>query len=78
MPHTLTVLDSTVKRAGTFEADTFNYAAANGTGYFNLNRHWEKTLPGHFTGTSTGASLSLTKNTANFAGWVLLAFRPTI
>ena len=33
--------------------------------------------PSHFTGTSTGAPLSLTKNTTNFAGLVLLAFRPT-
>jgi len=31
----------------------------------------------HFTGTSTGAALSFTRNTTNFAGWVLLAFRPT-
>jgi hypothetical protein len=31
----------------------------------------------HFTGTSTGADLSFTRNTTNFAGWVLLAFRPT-
>jgi hypothetical protein len=31
----------------------------------------------HFTGTSGGAPLSLTKSTRNFAGFVLLAFRPT-
>src|SRR5437667_3988382 len=31
----------------------------------------------HSTGTSTGASLSLIKNTRNFAGLVLLAFRST-
>ena len=31
----------------------------------------------HFTGTSTGAPLFLTKNTTNFAGLLLLAFRPT-
>jgi hypothetical protein len=30
------------------------------------------------TGRSTGAPLSLTKNTMNFAGLVLLAFRPTV
>lgn len=38
-------------------------------------------LPGHsvrhFTGTSVGVPLSLTKTTKNFAGLVLLAFRPT-
>src|SRR5437016_3188775 len=31
----------------------------------------------HSTGTSTGAPLSLIKNTRNFAGLVLLAFRST-
>src|SRR5262245_32249158 len=31
----------------------------------------------HSTGTSTGAPLSLIKTTTNFAGLVLLAFRPT-
>jgi hypothetical protein len=31
----------------------------------------------HFTGTSVGAPLSLTKMTKNFAGLVVLAFRPT-
>src|SRR5437870_11997753 len=31
----------------------------------------------HSTGTSTGAPLSLIKNTRNFAGLILLAFRPT-
>jgi hypothetical protein len=31
----------------------------------------------HFTGTNTGAPLSLTKNTTNLAGLLLLAFRPT-
>src|SRR5262245_49680210 len=31
----------------------------------------------HFTGTSTAAPLSLTMTTKNFAGMVLLAFRPT-
>jgi hypothetical protein len=31
----------------------------------------------HFTGTSVGAPLSLTKRTKNFAGLVVLAFRPT-
>src|SRR5689334_15308725 len=30
------------------------------------------------TGTSIGAALSFTKNTTNFAGFVLLAFRPTV
>jgi hypothetical protein len=30
------------------------------------------------TGTSTGAPLSLTRNTMNFAGLVLLAFRPMV
>lgn len=30
----------------------------------------------HFTGTKTGAPLSFTKNTINFADFVLLAFRP--
>ena len=30
-----------------------------------------------FCGTSTGAPFSFTKNTRNFAGFVLLAFRPT-
>src|SRR4029077_14739445 len=30
-----------------------------------------------FAGTSTGAPLSLTRNTTNFAGLVWLAFRPT-
>jgi hypothetical protein len=34
-------------------------------------------LLSYFSGTSTGAPLSLTKNTMNFAGLVLLAFRPT-
>ena len=33
-------------------------------------------FPHYFTGTSTGAPLSFTKNTTNFAGLVLLAFRP--
>jgi hypothetical protein len=32
---------------------------------------------GHLTGTSTGAPLSFTRSTRNFAGLVLLAFRPT-
>jgi hypothetical protein len=31
----------------------------------------------HFAGTNTGAPLSLTKNTTNFAGLALLAFRLT-
>jgi hypothetical protein len=31
----------------------------------------------HSAGTSTGAPLSLIKNTRNLAGLVLLAFRPT-
>jgi hypothetical protein len=31
----------------------------------------------YFVGTNTGAPLSFTKNTTNFAGLVLLAFRPT-
>ena len=31
----------------------------------------------YLAGTSTGASLSFTKNTTNFAGLVWLAFRPT-
>jgi hypothetical protein len=31
-----------------------------------------------FIGSSTGAPLSLTKTTMNFAGLVLLAFRPTV
>ena len=31
----------------------------------------------YFTGTSTGAPLSLIKTTSNLAGLVLLAFRPT-
>jgi hypothetical protein len=31
----------------------------------------------HSTGTTTGAPLSLIKTTTNFAGLVLLAFRPT-
>src|SRR5689334_8137722 len=31
----------------------------------------------YLAGTSTGALLSFTKKTTNFAGWVLLAFRPT-
>ena len=32
---------------------------------------------GHLTGTNTGAPLSFTRSTSNFAGLVLLAFRPT-
>lgn len=32
----------------------------------------------YFTGISTGALLSLTRNTTNFAGLLLLAFRPTV
>lgn len=31
----------------------------------------------YFSGTNTGAFLFLTKNTRNFAGFVLLALRPT-
>ena len=31
----------------------------------------------HCTGTNTGAPLSFTRKTTNFAGFVLLAFRPT-
>jgi len=34
-------------------------------------------FPDSFTGTSTGAPLSLTRNTRNFAGLAVLAFRPT-
>ena len=41
---------------------------------------WESGNSGSFdylVGTSTGAPLSFTKNTTNFAGLVSLAFRPT-
>ena len=37
----------------------------------------ERLFLSHFTGTSTGAPLSFTRNTTNFAGWVVLAFRLT-
>ena len=57
----------------------YSIAAVNGRGQPLL-----ETLPipggrseGHFTGTSTGAPLSLIKTTSNLAGLVLLAFRPT-
>jgi hypothetical protein len=36
------------------------------------------TLCSYFVGVSTGAPLSFTRNTMNFAGLVLLAFRPTM
>ena len=36
------------------------------------------TVCGYFTGINTGAPLSFTRNTTNFAGFVWLAFRPTM
>jgi hypothetical protein len=38
---------------------------------------WLEKRRNYSTGTSTGAPLSLIKKTTNFAGLVLLAFRPT-
>ena len=40
-------------------------------------RHNQSLLFHFGTGTNTGAPLSFTKNTTNFAGLVLLAFLPT-
>ena len=42
------------------------------------SREAETPASAGFTGISTGAPLFLTKNTMNFAGLVLLAFRPTV
>src|SRR4029077_20434353 len=46
--------------------------------WWAIPRTSQRSFRYYFTGTNTGARSFLTKNTTNFAGLVLLAFRPTI